>query len=165
MMSHEILEAREERVNLQEALLKTHGKALLTHRVNTPGEKKDTPVAHGIFEALESELIKQLSGHIVVERMLVSAEGPVMLRIVNLPPAILKELAIAIEQEHPLGRFVDLDVYNPAGESLSRTALGFEARSCFVCSAPAHACARSQRHPLDELLAVMETGYLNSLNP
>lgn len=164
MMIQGILEAREERVHLQQELQKIFQKPLLTHRVNTPGKIKDTPVSRGIFESVEIELKKRLKGTVLAEKMMISAEGPVMIRVVDMPPDALKAVAISIENEHHLGRFVDLDVYDLRGVSLSRSELGYDPRSCYVCSEPAHVCARSQRHSLEELLAVMEKGYLCSLN-
>lgn len=163
-MSHDILEAREERVFLQQELLKVYQRPLLTHRVNMPGKEKNTPVSRGIFESVEKELNKRFADAVLAEKMLVTAEGPVMIRVLDMNPESLKNAAIALEDEHPLGRFVDLDVYTVFGESMSRTALGHESRKCYLCSAPAHECARSQKHSLEELLGVMEKGYLDSLN-
>ena len=55
---------------------------------------------------------------------------------------------IELEDHHPLGRLWDLDVLAPEQGQLSRQDLGFPARQCLVCDEPAHACARSRRHPL-----------------
>lgn len=163
-MIQDILEAREERVNLQLELQKNYQKPLLTHRVNTPGKQKNTPVSQGIFDAVEVELNRRFSGKVLAERKLSSAEGPVMIRVMDMTPEVLKTEAIAIEDEHPLGRFVDLDVYDSNGISLSRSALGYGSRSCYLCHEPAHVCARAQRHRLEELLAVLEKGYRANLN-
>lgn len=161
-MNQNILDAREERVALQQELLKSHQRPLLIHRVNTPGPHKNTTVSRGIFEMVEAALREQLGDEVLAEKMLSSAEGPIMLRVVESSAATLKEKMILLEDQLPLGRFVDLDVYDVSGLSLSRTQLGLSPRSCYICSAPAHECARSQRHSLEELLKVIENAYLNS---
>ncbi len=161
-MNNDILQAREDRVELQDELRKIYQKPIFTHRVNMPGRIKKTPISKGIFEAVEAELQKRLKDYVLVEKQLVSAEGYVMIRVVDMPLEALKTLAVSIENEHSLGRFVDLDVYGAAGKSLSREDLGHESRRCYICSAPAHECARAQRHRLDELLEVMERAILEA---
>lgn len=151
-------------MSLQEELQKIHRKPLLVHRVNTPGKEKNTALSRGIFEAVESALQKAFGDRILTEKMLCSAEGPVMIRVMAESAAVLKAQAMAVEKDHPLGRFVDLDVYDLGGESLSRTAAGQEPRRCYLCGDPAHSCVRSQKHPTDALLAFMEKGYLNWMN-
>lgn len=165
MTIQDILQAREERVQLQAELQKIYRRPLLTHRVNTPGENKDTPVSRGIFNAVEAALQEHFGGRIIAEKMLLSAEGPVMIRVMDETPEALKAEATTLENTHPLGRFVDLDVYGLDGVSLSRSALGVGPRSCYVCSEPAHGCARSRRHPVSELLAAMERAYQGSIKP
>lgn len=155
MTGSTILEAREERVDLQRELQKVYMKPLLVHRVNMPGQQKDTPLSQTIFNSVEAALKARFTGRIIAEKMLRSAEGPVMIRLLDGSPEVLKAEAMAVENEHPLGRFVDLDVYDLHGTSLSRNTAGHGPRLCYVCSRPAHVCARSQSHSLEELLEVM----------
>lgn len=156
MTAGAILEAREERASMQQALLMEYNKPLLLLRVNTPGPEKNLPVAQRIFDALEAELNHRFVDGVLLQHLMTTAEGPMSMRILDMPVKVLKTLAVALEDEHPLGRFVDLDVYSPTGESLSRTELGCPVRACYVCSAPAHGCARARTHALADLLAVME---------
>lgn len=46
---------------------------------------------------------------------------------------------------------MDIDVIDRQGVSLSRKALGYERRKCFVCEEDAFSCARSQKHTIQEL--------------
>lgn len=142
-------------MRLQEELQKVYMKPLLTHRVNMPGKEKSTVLAQTIFDRMETALIQQFAGRILAEKMLLSAEGPVMIRVLDATPETLKAEAVALENEHPLGRFVDLDVYDLRGTGLSRTTTGHEPRRCYLCDQPAQACVRSRRHSLEELLTVI----------
>ncbi len=142
-------------MRLQEELQKVYMKPLLTHRVNMPGKDKKTPLSRTIFDRVEIALIQQFAGRILAEKMLLSAEGPVIIRVLDATPEVIKAEAVALENGHPLGRFVDLDVYDLRGISLSRTITGHEPRRCYLCDQPAQACVRAQRHSLEELLAVM----------
>ncbi len=151
-----LLLAREERARLQEALLRQWGGALLVHRVNMPGPDKNSPLALQIFSAVEEVLEAAFGDSVRCARQLQTAEGPSGLRILDLPPELLKRQAVALEEGHPLGRLVDLDVHGDGVGSLSRTALGLESRRCYVCGQPAQACARSRQHSLEALLAVMQ---------
>ncbi len=159
LMGKAILDAREERAELQAELLKRYGKPLLIHRVNMPGAQKDTPLSQGIFTVMEAEEMAGFDDKAVYKKQLISAEGPVMVRVMDMSAEALKLSAVGIEDEHPLGRYVDLDVYAVSGESMCRTMLGHAARTCYLCGLPAHECARAARHPLGELLEIMGTAY------
>lgn len=154
-----ILEARDNRVALQESLQKKYRNTLIVNRVNMPGIEKNTPLSRGIFSVVDAELGKLLEHKVLFEKKIISAEGPVMVRVVDMSPEKLKAMTITMENEAPLGRFVDLDVYNSDGESMSRTELGFKPRACYLCSAIAHECVRSKRHRLSDLLKFMENAY------
>lgn len=58
----------------------------------------------------------------------------------------IKEDMVKIEETHPLGRFIDIDVFN---ESISYNRKNL--RKCYLCDNPAFVCARNQNHNLVEL--------------
>lgn len=74
---------------------------------------------------------------------------------------MLKRLCIQLEDVHPLGRLFDYDVLNQDGEAVHRESVGATQRTCLICDEPAHACARSRRHNLLELLALIEQMIAN----
>jgi holo-ACP synthase len=127
-----------------------------------PGAVKDTQLTHKIFRIIEADLRKRLKEAIRIERLIISAEGPVMVRLLDMSAVALKRVAIVVEDETYLGRFVDLDVYDLNGKSISRTVLGLEPRRCYLCEASAHDCVRSQRHAIDALLDFMETEVMKA---
>lgn len=70
-----------------------------------------------------------------------------------------KEYLINLEDTHPLGRLVDLDLYNIDGP-LSRRDLNIAARKCLVCSNDAVYCMRIKNHSL----AVVEAKSVEIFN-
>ena len=59
----------------------------------------------------------------------------------------VKDLAMQIEETHPLGRLFDMDVLGPDGRKLSR----MRYRKCLICGRQAQECARSRTHTVKEM--------------
>ena len=68
----------------------------------------------------------------------------------------IKAHCAALEQTHPLGRLWDLDVICPQAGHVGRLSLGRHLRRCLICDEPAHACSRSRKHPIEEVVACVE---------
>lgn len=68
-----------------------------------------------------------------------------------------KMLTCKLEEEHPLGRLMDIDVFDEEGVLLSRSDFGLKKRRCLVCDEEAFICARAQKHSYDELNAHIKT--------
>ncbi len=64
----------------------------------------------------------------------------------------IKRIMIDIEESHPIGRLLDIDVISPSGVKISRTDLGKRERCCILCTETASVCARSRAHPLEEVV-------------
>lgn len=78
--------------------------------------------------------------------------GPCLLLSAHNAADEAKRLGIALEEAHPAARLLDLDVYQPGANPLSRSALGFSQRTCLLCPHPAHECVRLKRHTTSEVL-------------
>jgi holo-ACP synthase/triphosphoribosyl-dephospho-CoA synthase len=78
----------------------------------------------------------------------------------------LKAAAVYIEETHPLGRLLDIDVLGPEGK-IRRADLGAEERKCLICGADAFVCGRSRAHSVEELtaavLSIMENFFRENL--
>ena len=62
----------------------------------------------------------------------------------------VKKACCEIENEHPFGRLMDLDVLEPVGETVvpvERERVGEPPRKCLVCGRPARECMRAHAHP------------------
>jgi holo-ACP synthase CitX len=149
-----VLEAREQRVLFIERLLAT-GHVILSLRVNYPGPNKDQELTQKIITLMHEEIIKQFS--ILSQFKLNQGEGPVHLyEIDSSHPLKVKEEMLQIENNHPLGRLIDGDVYYKSNRSLSRRTLGFKPRHCFICQEDAFICIRQQTHDLNQIEAYIK---------
>jgi holo-ACP synthase len=134
--------------------METHHLPVVSMGVVQPGPVKDGPgpratlqAALGALEALFRERGWPCrSGGV---RYLPT--GPEALLVVETDAAGLKAALVALEEAHPLGRLWDLDVLDPQAGPITRRHIGLPPRKCLVCGEPAHACARSRAHSLDDL--------------
>lgn len=146
----QILKARDKRVQIIEELLK-QGKVVLSLRVNYPGIEKDNVTTRKIVEIMD---------HVIENQWMIgkchyvnNGEGPVCLYLIdNKSPILIKKKTIMIEEEHPLGRLVDIDVYDKSSKSISRGDLNVKPRSCMLCSQDAFICIKSQAHSVHDLI-------------
>ena len=146
----QVLQAREDRVRLQQQLLETYRCPLVSFTMNIAGPIKSTPLIQRGFQ----EGRKYLEQHLVegsVRKLCadISITGCQALYAVNMDAAELKRICIAIEDSTPLGRLFDMDVLDIGGTKLERTAT----RGCIVCGAPGRACAAARTHTVPQLQA------------
>ena len=146
-----VLFNKEERVKRQkEFLSRFDSSSLISLSINIPGSLKLSCESLTIYdEALEA--IKNHALPILHTFEQKSVTGAEAMWVVQADATLLKILTCKIESTHPLGRFMDIDVINSQGISISRKALGYARRKCFVCEEDAFICARSQKHSMEEL--------------
>ncbi|MGB3997122.1 MAG: citrate lyase holo-[acyl-carrier protein] synthase [Bacilli bacterium] len=135
-----ILNAREERAAFIGALSRKG--AVIAGTANIPGPDKNTGAARFIVDYFGKLCAERFPKGRVTNRE--SADGPFFI-IEIAPGARLKEELVKIENGHPLGRLVDLDLYI-AGKPVSRRDLGLRPRACLLCPREAALCARSRAH-------------------
>ena len=86
-----------------------------------------------------------------------ASSGVESLWVCDVDALTLKKVVCQLENTHPLGRVMDIDVLNPAGEILSRKTLGMPKRKCFLCDNEAYVCARTRAHSYEALNAHLKT--------
>jgi holo-ACP synthase len=150
-----VLEARDERIERRKRIFEKWQRPVVSLSIVMPGPVKDCAASRYLRQEALDALMPTLgrrgwSADIGDVRN--GAAGPEAMIAVAASPSELKLASVEIEDTHPLGRLWDLDVIDPETGAVSRRSLGQPARRCLVCSEPAHACARSRAHSLDELL-------------
>ncbi|MCJ7837536.1 citrate lyase holo-[acyl-carrier protein] synthase [Cuneatibacter sp. NSJ-177] len=163
-----LLNAREERVARQEELTRRYMASLLCLRVNCPGAKKDTPQTRAVVRTLNERILREFGGSILHRESMVTEEGPVVLYCMGTEATEIKIASMEIEDHHPLGRFVDLDVYDHHCRALSRRDFGRRPRRCYLCERDAKLCAREGGHSQEELIRYMNQqieAYLDADQP
>lgn len=113
--------------------------------VNGPGNSKYSPEAKLLIIYFDKLITFNYTKRIVSNTL----KGPQITYYINSQSALdIKNEMIKLEDNHPLGRFVDIDVFeknNP--KSLRRSQL----RKCFLCNNPAFVCQRKETHSKNEL--------------
>ena len=146
--SVEILNLREERDAFETELLKKYCGSLLTLRANFPGEDKRHPAAEAAVKIMEEEVRKYL--HPFHEETTSTKEGLIVYLLLDEDALELKKTAVELEENHPLGRLVDMDVRS-LEKIYSRCDFDLPPRRCYLCSEPAVHCVRSMKHSLIEV--------------
>ncbi|HEY8364805.1 MAG TPA: citrate lyase holo-[acyl-carrier protein] synthase [Haloplasmataceae bacterium] len=145
----EILEARDKRVSLIEEKLKKDV-VVISLRCNYPGQNKVNSFTIKVINVINDVIEKKLS--ISNKEYICDAEGPIYLyEIKSNNPREVKLVTVNIENNHFLGRLVDIDVYYESSQSISRKDLFLEARRCFLCEDSAFNCIVHKRHKEEEI--------------
>jgi holo-ACP synthase len=169
-MLKKVLEAREARWNERLRLVGEYGLPLLTFTLTIPGPEK----TGDIFIQVHRKILGELKGYFnnrkislihLVERK--GFDGPEAFMILDTSAEELKRMVLAFEEEHPIGRVLDLDVMDRDGKCLSREAAGLPPRKCILCNSPARECIVLRRHDTDEVLSrirEMVSSYLHQVS-
>ena len=174
----QLLAERERRWNTRLSLAGLYNCPVLSLTLNIPGPDKNLPGADAALSLLRAELcaaVEAAGGRLVDECRLshpdgVGPDGPAWIAAVRLDALALKQLAVAVEENHVLGRLADADVMDAQGQPVNRehlagtpnavdggAAQGRAPRQCFLCSRPASMCRREGRHSPEELLAFVRS--------
>ena len=155
----EILDAREQRVVTQKALLARFSKPLLCFTLNIPGPEKynrDVSIAFSVGSWLLQDALR--GKHLLYRQLDRKNTGCEGFYVVDMPAVELKRLAVELEEADAVGRLFDMDVLDVDGRKLSREELGLPRRQCLLCQQDAALCASTRAHGLDALQE--RTGFL-----
>ena len=177
----DLLDSRDKRVKHQKDLLGAYpGKSLLCLTVQLPGPEKRNATSLKIAKAGVEAIRKAFLP--VYEELRDLKTGYEAYFLVDLPAREAKRLACQIEDTHPLGRLMDIDVlysFPPVSgnyfsgrdaknqfpetstkpkhiEAISRLDIGLEARKCLLCENEVRYCMRAKTHTREELLRRIE---------
>ena len=146
----ELLLAKDRRRELRMQRLE-RGCITLSFNLNIPGLPKSNDSFHAFFSTCLQELQDFLLSHrIVTNKDTIHCETDAagdffLAEIVNSDYTAIqiKKLCESFEENHPVGRLLDVDVVDAKGEPISSG----KAKTCFYCdNAPAIYCMRKQAH-------------------
>jgi holo-ACP synthase len=155
----DILKERERRVEHQEKLTEKYKVPIMVIRVNYPGVNKDNHISQEISLIMEKIINDIFSSFILYKIMKTTAEGPIVIMVIDKSAKDIKQVTLELEEKHTLGRCVDLDVYDEKGEGISRGDYGLGMRKCYICEDIAHNCVRSKKHSSEEIEAFIKNKY------
>ena len=146
----ELLTSRDLRAAHQKDLLGAYpGKSLLCMTVQLPGPVKRNALSLAIARAGVAAVRESFP--IDYEELKDLETGFEGYFVLPLAATDAKRLACQIEDTHPLGRLMDLDVVG-----LGREALGLPPRRCLLCGNEVRYCMRAHTHTREELLSRIE---------
>ena len=147
----QLLLSRDTRVAFQREWLGKHpGCTLVSLTVQLPGPEKRNDVSLAIGRAGRKALEGRFPGCFVCEKDLET--GYEAYFSVPATPLEVKRVTCEVEESHPLGRLMDIDVVGADGP-VPREAVGREPRRCLLCGNEVRYCMRARNHSTDELLA------------
>ena len=154
---------RDKRVAYQEDLLKKNkDKTLVTIRINYPGIEKSNYITDDIVNIIYNDILTYYGKFIVFEDKYKNKEGIVAHFLFDLDFVNVKKEMINVEEEHILGRCLDIDVYaykNDKVIGISRSDLFKKPRKCFICDLDAKLCSRAQTQTMEEKQNYFEVAY------
>ncbi|MDD4243910.1 MAG: triphosphoribosyl-dephospho-CoA synthase [Bacilli bacterium] len=149
-----ILEDREKRIDYIKTII-DKGFGAITLRANIPGSEKRIPVAYLLVQYYGAILNRLLSRKPLI---IDGFDGPTYIYQVDAEQDYKPQM-MEIEEATPLGRFIDIDVYQNSYFSKTRKLL----RKCYLCDNPAFVCNKKQTHPYGELINVIEENVYSEI--
>ncbi|RJX26953.1 MAG: hypothetical protein C4537_01555 [Acholeplasma sp.] len=148
-MMNPILLGREARAYMIDLWLKDKNLLVLSIHANIPGDTKNLSEAFLLVHFFEYH-IQSIVHTLSCERFF-NDDGPYTLCYIQHDhPVSLKQTLVSLEDHHPLGRMIDLDLYDQMNH-YSRNTLNLLPRKCYLCEDIAHHCIRSKKHSIEEL--------------
>lgn len=163
----EMLDARERRVQHQQALLAQYHKPLICFTMNIAGPVKDSPLIRRGF-ARGQQLLRQQFFRAKLSPLHTNAHceatGCEAFYVLDADPLTIKKFTTDIEDATPLGRLFDMDVIRPNGTKVDREELHLPGRKCLLCGGPAKICSSRRIHTVAELQARTKTILTDSIH-
>lgn len=167
----DMMEARDRRARLQEQLIQTYQVPVVSFTLNIPGPVKILPGTEEFFRrGSESvrQALKQASVPVLFETELREHTGLELFLCADAEPEVLKQITSSLEEVTAGGRLYDIDIIRTDKSKVSREEIGLPGRRCLLCGEPAHACSRSRKHTVEELVSriqqlIEEDAFLNHL--
>ena len=149
----QLLASRDARASFQQQLLQARpGHTLVCLTVQLPGSEKRNAESLIIGAAGLAAVLDHFGEAVSLTRVKDLPTGYEAYFLVSTGPREAKRLSCEVEDSHPLGRLMDIDVIGPEGP-LSRRDIGLEPRKCLLCGNEARFCMRAGSHSTQELLA------------
>lgn len=151
-----ILEAREKRWQHRCQLVENYQMPVISITLNIPGSRKKESVFVQAHSILVETFIQTLRNKDRIELLSfeqrTNDDGPEAFIVLEGEGAEIKEMAIGFEENHLLGRLLDIDVMDVNQRTISRRDLHHPDRRCLICGAAARQCISAARHSPEHVL-------------
>ena len=151
-----MLSCRENRVCIQQSLISSYCRPVISFCMNTAGPVKTSPLIRRAFRCglrrLEGSLLAS-GARILSKQVFYNTTGPEAFLVTDHDALSLKKTTCEIEDRDALGRLFDLDVIDTDGRKVERCETGRPERLCLLCSNSAKICSSRRLHTVEELRA------------
>lgn len=147
----DIIKDKKERECRRRWLIKDYLAPLLSIKVNYPGICKNNCVSFRIMKIFCKLVIDEFRNRIMYKDLQVTSEGPILTLVINGDVCNIKKKVISIEENHILGKYIDIEVYNSDGAKVNRKNLGFKPKKCYMCDKELSDCVSDRRHNIDDM--------------
>lgn len=152
----EIQQYRRRKCQRIEELHKEYQAPVITLSINYPGIIKNNDLTELILTEVAKQFDEIFQKKIIFSKLCKMNEGSVIYYVVKGDSRTLKENTIYLEQNHALGRFINVDVYDHDEEfPITRIELSHEPRKCYLCNEDASICEKNKTHENAELIDYM----------
>jgi len=154
-----LLQAREARW----AFFSAQKQSFITFNLNIPGYPKTSPQINTVFERVSAELGIFLELVFELKNYHRGQDEAGLYLYIPCPYPDLKSVKNILdefERTHPLGRLLDIDVYNHQLDRITNNRF----KKCFLCERQAQICIRNKNHTLSEVRATCEKQLASCLN-
>lgn len=138
---------------------------IVSLRLNIVGGEKNVLNLQWVLWEIDQQIKMQLDASIISRNLYESLDGRYILYTIKGDVKTIKNIMIDIESMSPIGRIVDIDVYNDT--PISRTDLNKPKRKCIICESDADLCVRSKKHSkedvMNEINAIARTALIDKL--
>lgn len=140
-----------------EGLHKEYNAPVITIGINYPGILNNNELSELVLSEVAKQFEEVFQNKILYSKFCSMREGSVVYYVVKGDSRTLKENTIYFEQNHDLGRFVNVDVYDHDEEfPITRIELSHEPRKCYLCHEDATLCEKNKTHDHAELIKFMQ---------
>jgi len=140
-----------------EGLHKEYNAPVITLGINYPGIIKNNELTELILTEVAKQFEEIFQKKILYSKFCSMKEGSVIYYVVKGDSRTLKENTIYLEQNHDLGCFINVDVFDHDEEfPITRIELSHEPRKCYLCNEDATLCEKNKTHDHSELIDFMQ---------
>ena len=148
----QLLASRERRHERQMALMSDHPRhTLVCATVVIPGPVKRNAHSLIIANAALTAVLECFRESLVTIECHDLVTGYEIYLLTSLDMLEAKRMTCHIEDTHPLGRLMDVDVVDVTGTPVPRSSVGLQPRRCLLCGNEARFCMRNHTHSQEEL--------------
>lgn len=154
-----LLNERINRILFQNELIKKHKLPLISVQTIYPGANKENNVTINIIGILDDLLCDMFQNNIYKKIFINTAEGPILIILVEKDVLKVKKTVMEIEDKHTLRYCINIDVYDTNCNIINRTDLGYKPKKYCNISDFNKCNEKNKKFSDDEIRKIVRESY------